>query len=170
MLGFGAILSALERANARYVVVGGLAVILHGHLRGTADIDLVIELSPENCRRALDALASVGLRPRLPVDMKQFADPEIRRDWVENRNMMVFQLWDPNVPGRSVDVFVREPFAFDELWSRSAVREVQGGRVRIASIEHLVAMKRSAGRPRDLDDIAALQQISRELGLDESKS
>lgn len=161
MLGFGTVLSALENAHARYVVVGGLAVILHGHLRGTADIDLVIELSPENCRRALDALAGAGLKPRLPVDMLQFADPEIRRDWVEKRNMLVFQLWDPDVPGRSVDVFVREPFGFEELWAKSVLREVQGVPARIASIEHLVAMKRSAGRHRDLDDIAALEQIER---------
>jgi len=167
MLGFGTVLAALERVQARYVVVGGLAVILHGHLRGTADIDLVIELSPENCRRALDALAGVGLRPRLPVDMQQFADPEIRRDWVDNRNMMVFQLWDPNVPGRSVDVFVREPIDFDELWSQSVLREVQRVPVRVASIAHLVTMKRSAARPRDLDDITALEQIARELGQDE---
>lgn len=170
MIGMASLLSALERAGARYVVVGGLAVILHGHLRGTADIDLVIELSPENCTKALDALAGVGLRPRLPVDMMQFADPEIRRDWVENRNMMVFQLWDPERPGRSVDVFVREPFAFDDLWSKSLVREIQGAHVRIASIEHLIAMKRVAGRPRDLDDIAALEQIARELDRSESGS
>ncbi len=49
MLNITTILSALERAHARYVVVGGFAVILHGHLRATADLDLVIELSPENC-------------------------------------------------------------------------------------------------------------------------
>jgi len=170
MLGFGSALEALERAQARYVVVGGLAVILHGHLRGTATIDLVIELAPDNCRRALDALAGIGLRPRLPVDMQQFADPEIRRDWVENRNMMVFQLWNPEVPGRSIDIFVREPFGFDELWSQSVLREVQGVPVRIASIAHLVAMKRSAARPRDLDDIAALEQIARELRLSGEKS
>ena len=74
------------------------------------------------------------------------------------------------MPGRSVDVFVREPFGFDELWSQSVLREVQGVPVHIASIPHLVAMKRTAARPRDLDDIAALEQIARELRLSGEKS
>lgn len=65
---------------------------------------------------------------------------------------------------------VREPFGFEALWSKSLVREIQGTQVRIASIEHLIAMKRVAGRPRDLDDIAALEQISRELDRYESGS
>jgi hypothetical protein len=51
----------------RFVVVGGLAVILHGHLRATRDLDLVIDLEPSNCSRGLDALRGIGLRPRPDV-------------------------------------------------------------------------------------------------------
>ena len=78
------ILKALADADVRYVTVGGFAVILHGHLRTTKDLDLVIDLEPGNCKRALEALSGIGLQPRLPVQMVDFADPEIRRDWAEN--------------------------------------------------------------------------------------
>lgn len=158
------IFSALDEAKARYVVVGGLAVILHGHLRGTGDLDLVIDLEPSNCRRALEALAAIGLQPRLPVALADFGDPVIRKDWNEHRNMQVFQLLDPGNPLRSVDVFVREPIAFDALWSEASVKDLDGVPIRIASIRHLIAMKQAAARPRDLGDIEALRQIARETG------
>lgn len=60
----------------------------------------------------MDALSGIGLRPRLPVTLADFADPSKREDWARNRNMLVFQLWDPANAERSVDVFVREPLDF----------------------------------------------------------
>jgi hypothetical protein len=147
-------------ADCDYVVVGGLAVILHGHLRATRDIDLVIGLESGNCRKALDALATIGMRPRLPVVMQDFADPAKRDDWNRNRNMMVFQLWDPNNAERSVDLFVREPLDFPTMLADAVVKDLDGVPIRIASIPHLIAMKQLAGRRHDLDDIEALRQIA----------
>src|SRR3546814_8553099 len=79
---------ALADARVDYVVVGGMAVIMHGHLRATRDLDLVIGLAPDNCTKAVDALAGIGLRPRLPVALSDFANPEKREDWADNRHMM----------------------------------------------------------------------------------
>ncbi len=61
----------------------------------------------------------MGLRPRVPVDPEAFADPDQRQRWIEERGMMVFNLYDPKDPLRSVDLFVQPPIPFDELWSRS---------------------------------------------------
>ena len=158
------IFKALADADVGYVVVGGFAVIMHGHLRATGDLDLVIGLDRENCRRALSALESIGFRPRLPVAMSDFADPAKRADWVENRNMRVFQLWDPSNAERSVDVFVREPFDFDAMRAESTVKDLDGIPIPVASIRHLIAMKTEAGRSSDLDDVAVLRQIAIETG------
>jgi hypothetical protein len=153
------ILKALADADVRYVTVGGFAVIMHGHLRTTKDLDLVVDLEPDNCKRALEALSGIGLQPRLPVQMVDFADPEIRRDWHENRNMQVFQIWDPENPIRCLDVFVREPIKFEELWAQSIKETLDGVPIHIASIEHLIEMKKQAGRERDITDIQALEAI-----------
>ena len=158
------IFAALDAVDARYIVVGGFAVIMHGYFRGTADLDLVIALDAPNCDRALQSLADIGLRPKLPVDMAQFADPVIRADWFENRNMLVFQLWDPQNDRRSVDVFVKEPMPFEDMWADAVVRDHDGVKVRIASIPHLITMKKIAGRPRDLNDIAELTKIAIKTG------
>lgn len=153
------IFSALNDAKVDYVVVGGLAVILHGYLRATADLDLAIGLSPDNAGRGMRALASIGLQPRLPVAMDDFADEDKRQDWLRNRNMLVFPLWDPNNPLRSVDVFIDEPVVFGDLLMDAVVKDMDGQKVRIASIPHLIEMKQRSGRPRDLEDIDKLRQI-----------
>ena len=153
------IFAALNDARVDYVVVGGLAVILHGYLRATADLDLAIGLSPDNAKRGMRALASIGLQPRLPVAMDDFADEATRLDWLKNRNMVVFPLWDPANPLRSVDVFIDEPIGFGDLLADAVAKDLDGIEVRIASIPHLIEMKLRSGRPRDLEDIDRLQQI-----------
>lgn len=147
---------ALSEAGVRFVVVGGTAVVLQGHARMTVDLDLVIDLAAEPAAAGVAALSSLGLLPRLPVPVEQFADPAKRQQWVEQRNLMVFSLYDPDSVWREVDLFATDPLPFDELWDEATVVELGGVPVRVASRRHLVAMKRSAGRPRDLDDVAAL--------------
>lgn len=78
--------------------------------------------------------------------------------------MLVFQLWDPANPLRSLDVCVKEPIAFTSLFHDAESKVIDGIPVRVASIEHLIEMKQAAGRPRDLDDIAKLRQIRDEGG------
>ncbi|MCK6684332.1 MAG: hypothetical protein L6R30_18170 [Thermoanaerobaculia bacterium] len=58
-----------------------------------------------------------------------------------------------------MDVFVEHPIPFEEVWERSVIVPVGGTGVRIASIEDIVRMKTLAGRPKDFEDIAALERI-----------
>ena len=158
------IFKALADANVEYVVVGGMAVILHGHLRATRDLDLVIGLQPDNCLTALKALGGIGLAPRLPVALVDFADPAKREDWIQNRNMLVFQVWHPADPFCTVDVFIRNPIDFEGLWQRSITASLGRTDCRIAGIEDLIAMKTQAGRPQDLRDIDQLRRIQQLQG------
>ena len=156
---FEPIFEALEHRQVRYVVVGGLAVVLHGHARLTADLDLVIDLSPEEAEKAIDALVGIGLRPRAPVDPADFADVSIRRRWVTEQGMLVFSMWDPQNPMRSVDLFAEYPIEFDQLYGRAELLPLADTAVRVASIPDLIQMKRLGGRPQDLIDIEALEAI-----------
>ena len=69
--------------------------------------------------------------------------------------MRVFSMWDPANPMREVDLFVEHPIAFAELWERSEVMSLESTEVRVASIDDLIALKRSAGREVDRRDIEA---------------
>lgn len=159
---FEPIFEALNSVNARYVVVGGVAVVLHGHPRLTADLDLVVDLAPGEARKVVDALVGLGLRPTAPVDPALFADPHVRTRWVTEKGMLVFSLRDPNDPLRQIDLFVQEPIPFETLWEGAREIDVAGTPVRIASIEDLITMKRAAGRAQDLADIDALERLAEE--------
>lgn len=156
---FEPIFTALDRAGVRYVTVGGVAVVLHGHARLTADLDLVVDLTPRAAANAIGALTAIGFHPRLPVEADGFADPTVRERWITEKGMTVFSMWDPDDPLRSVDLFVEQPIDFEELWARSVVVDIDGTPVRVASIEDLIRLKRIAGRAVDLEDIAALESI-----------
>jgi len=156
---FEPILEALNRAGVRYVVVGGVAVVLHGYARLTADLDLAVDLEPGEAAKAIDTLVELGLVPIAPVDPSGFADPKVRAAWIAEKNMQVFSMRDPRDPLRLVDLFVEHVIDFKQLWRRSELLDLAETTVRVASIPDLVAMKRKAGRPQDLADIEALEAI-----------
>lgn len=159
---FDSVLVALHDAGVRYVVVVGVAVVAQGHPRLTADIDLVVDLDGDNLAAAVSALQRLGLRPRLPVPAEAFADPATRQRWIEERNLTVFTLHDPDRPGREVDLFAEPPLPFEDLWRHADRVALAGIHVPIASIDDLITMKRAVGRPQDLADIAALEELRAE--------
>jgi hypothetical protein len=135
---------------------------LHGHQRFTKDVDLVIELLPEQTARALEALRAIGYEPRVPVRLADFGDAEIREGWIRDKGMVVFQMYHDRLR-MTVDVFVRYPIDFEALWSDAMEAQLSHTRVRVASIPHLVQMKQEVGRPQDLADVAVLLEIQRLL-------
>jgi len=158
------IFRALDDADARYLVVGGVAVVLHGHPRFTADLDLVLDLTSTNASAAIAALRTLDYRPRAPVPAEDFANDEARAKWREEKGLTVFSLWSPSHPGTEVDLFVEEPFDFEEAWSRrlDAVLD-DGTTVHVVGIDDLRSLKQRSGRPKDLDDIEKLDQIARAM-------
>lgn len=156
---FEPIFAALNRSGVRYVVVGGVATVLHGHARLTVDVDLVVDLAPEEAMKAMVALERLGLVPRIPVEARDFADPAVRARWIQDKHMKVFPLIDPSDPLRQVDVFVEPPMEFTTLWERADIVDLGSTTVRVACLDDLIAMKRAAGRRQDLADIEALEAI-----------
>lgn len=155
---------ALQASGCRYLVVGGVAVVLHGHPRFTADLDLVLALDRGNVEAAIRGLGTLGYQPRAPVPLALLAEAEARRTWVEEKGMTVFSLWSREIPATEVDVFVTEPFDFEAAYARALRADLGAVTVTVASVGDLVAMKRAAGRAVDLEDIRALEAIADEQG------
>jgi hypothetical protein len=149
----------LNEAGVRYVVVGGIATVLHGYVRATTDVDLIIDLHTEEAQKAIRALTAAGFAPQAPVDPMQFADAGQRERWIAEKNMEVFSLVHSRTPGLTVDLFARYPIPFDGLWVRSVLMNLDGVEVRVCSIDDLIAMKRKVGRHKDMADIEQLARI-----------
>jgi hypothetical protein len=146
---------ALHAAGVPFAVAGGYAVALHGAVRGTIDVDLVLRLSKADFIAAEKALKSLGLSPRLPVSAEQVFD--FRREYIENRNLVAWSFSDPKDPTRLVDIVITH-----DLAKLKATRvRTAGGIVPVLSVGDLIAMKKASGRPQDLEDIRALEELRR---------
>jgi len=153
-----AIFKALNDVNVRYLVVGGLAVNAHGYLRFTRDVDFVLQLVPDNIERAFSALARLSYKPNIPVTAAQFADPKQRQIWIRDKGMQVLQLWSDTHIETPIDIFVSEPFSFDDEYEQALEKSLYGTiAVRFVSISTLIRMKEMAGREQDRIDIEHLR-------------
>jgi predicted nucleotidyltransferase len=162
------IVRALNDANARYLVVGGLAVAAHGYGRVTFDVDLVIQLQPDNVRRAMESLGSLGYRPLVPVPASSFADPAIRESWIRDKQIVVFQLHSEQHRETRIDIFVAEPFDFDAEYDKALLGELLPGiPARFVGLETLILMKEAAGRAKDLEDIRQLRLLQGKRGIEQ---
>lgn len=158
------IFNILNAAGVRYVVVGGVATLLHGYARMTADVDLAVDLAPQEALKMIQALVSKGFRPQVPVSAEAFADPVVREEWLQEKHMRAFSLVDPANPMRVVDVLLAPEIPFEELLVRSQDAYVGQAPVKVAALDDLITLKRHAGRPQDLVDIEELQAIQRRKG------
>lgn len=155
---FEAIARILDEEGVRYLVAGGLAVNAHGYLRFTKDVDVVVQLLPENIERAFRALYALGYRPAVPISAEQFANAALRESWIRDKGMQVLQFWSDAHRETPIDVFVNELFPFDEEYGRALVKPLYGTvPVRFVSIPTLIRMKEAAGRTQDRIDIEHLR-------------
>jgi hypothetical protein len=144
---------ALDAAGVRYALVGGYAVALHGAVRGTVDIDLVLRWDLRNLESAETALGSLGLVSRLPVTAENVY--RFRDEYIRNRNLIAWNFYNPRDLTEQVDIVINE----DLKGKRTIDVQTQAGTIRVLSRKDLIAMKRASGRPQDLADVDALEKL-----------
>jgi len=138
-------LLSLNKNGVRYLLVGGYSVILHGYSRTTGDMDLWVERTPDNYGRIVAAF-------------REFEMPVF--DMTEN-NFLEHPAWDVftfGVPPVAIDLMISiEGFSFNEIYQRSVLFDDDGLQIRVIHKNDLIALKKRAGRSKDLDDLENLQ-------------
>lgn len=151
----------LEKTGVKYLVIGGMAVILHGYPRATADLDIMVLLDADNLKDFISVVNKLGYKPRLPVKIEALADPKQRKLWAETKNMLVFTLYNPRQEFEQVDVAINYFVDFAKAYQRRTVLDSDGVAVSVASIDDVIKMKENSGRSRDIIDIQALKEIKK---------
>ncbi|MBI3996181.1 MAG: hypothetical protein HY352_00835 [Candidatus Omnitrophica bacterium] len=152
------IFAALNAAQVKYLLIGGLAVIFHGIRRTTGDVDLSVHLTTDNLERLAMALRHLGFVPRVPAPIAGLADPKTRRMWTQQRGMKVYSFIEPyGIPPRNIDVMVEPLKDFEAVYRRRKVAALRGIPVPLIPVKELAQMKRKAGRPQDLQDVQDLR-------------
>ncbi|MGB5079777.1 MAG: DUF6036 family nucleotidyltransferase [Burkholderiales bacterium] len=154
----------LQEERVDYVVVGGLAINLHGVERATMDVDLVLAMVEANLRCFLAAAKRLELKPTLPVPIESLCDAKQLDTWVREKHLVAFSLRPatPNVP--TVDIIVRPAVPFERMMRNRIEKNVGGVRLNLASIDDLIALKTGTGRKQDASDIEALKIARRVAG------
>jgi len=154
------ILTALARGGVKFVVCGGVAVVLHGVERMTLDLDISMEMSGDNLAKLLKVMKKQGMIPRVPVPAEALLDPEMRRSMIEEKNALVFTFIDPDNPYRQLDLFLGDEHAYDALSRDSEKVLLEGMEIPVISIDRLIEMKRRIDPPRekDISDILHLER------------
>ncbi len=138
----------LNRCGVRYVVIGGIACALHGYVRATTDVDILIEPTLPNATRVLDAVSRLGFG---------FAN-----EWLANEILArpVTVIGDDP----QIDIFtIAWTVKYEQAVKRCSVVEVEGVSIPLIGIEDLIETKRT-GRPLDALDLEALEEIKRLRG------
>lgn len=135
------LLRSLNAHDVRYVVIGATAFPVHGYARATLDIDIFIEPTRVNASRTRAALLDVG------YDLG-----DISVDDMLTKKLLVRQY----ILETDVHPFVTG-VTFDEVWRNRVVDQIGETHASFASLDDLIKMKRAAGRPKDLEDLRALE-------------
>jgi hypothetical protein len=149
------LLRALQDHDVAFVVIGGFSLAAHGYVRGTKDVDIVPDPDPRNLRRLAEALRALDAEVSLgDLAGEHGLEPDEAGlagggNWVlETRHGRLDVMQD--IPGAP---------AYGALRARAVVHAVpDAGTVAFAGLDDLIAMKRAAGRPQDLIDIAELER------------
>jgi hypothetical protein len=148
-----ALLQALTERDVRFVIIGGVAVVAHGHLRATADLDLVPDPDPDNLDRLTDVLAS--LQSTLPTaDDRPFNAAEDARVIRQGGNVTV----DTQHGGLDIVQLASGVPGYSQLAEDAIGSEMLGVPVRICSLARLREMKEAQGRTQDRADLENLPE------------
>ena len=149
----------LQKHDVQYVVVGGIAINLHGVERATMDVDLVLAMDGPNLQRFLRVAAELKLKPSLPVKIESLCDAAQLDEWARDKHMIAFCLRPPSKTAPSIDIIVRPKVTFETIYRNRIERDIGGVQFKVASIDDLIALKSDTGRKQDASDIVALNKV-----------
>ncbi len=158
VLDAGRILGELVDGGVDFVVIGGIAAVLHGSARNTFDLDISFSTGAANLEALGSVLIALKARLRGVADDVPFVP--------EARALRQIEALTLSTVAGDFDLLAKPAGGppYDVLRDAADTYDLDGTAVRVATVEHLIAMKSAAGRDKDLADIAELQAILRLRG------
>jgi len=153
------IFSKLNKAKIDYIIVGGVAVNLHGYSRFTGDVDILLALDSENLQKMDNLMRKIGYTERLPVKVTSLDDEKQVEKWIKEKGMTAYTFVSEKMPQLDIDILVENSINFQKFFINQVKVEAWGIELPVISINELIKMKKDANRPQDLQDIKMLVEL-----------
>jgi len=154
------VISMLNKVGVRYIIVGGIALVLHGVVRLTADIDIMIDLTKDNIAKFIEVMEKLGFKPKMPIDPAGLYDPKIRKEWLDKKNMIAFSFVHPKDDYKIIDLLINEPIPFGGAYKNRRVIHAGKIPINVVSLSNLIKLKQRSAKEQDLKDIEMLKELN----------
>jgi hypothetical protein len=155
-----ALLKELSKASVKYVVCGGVACVLQGVERTTYDLDIAVSFERANLEKLIEVTKKFNLIPRIPEPVENLLNEDKRKEWVENKNAIVYTFVSNKGP-LQLDIFLDYPKPIIELFKNTNFVQVENINVLVSTKEELLFAKKNIipARKKDLIDIEELEKL-----------
>jgi hypothetical protein len=157
--------SELYKNKVKYLLGGGHAVNIYGVIRSTYDIDILLDLSEENLDKLLWVLKKLEMVPALPVDINNIKLETVRNQWINDKNLIVLNIYKRDEPYHSVDIFLKPLMNFDAMFEKKKIIKYNDFEIYVINKNDLIALKSIAGRSKDIADIEELKKLDNDEKL-----
>lgn len=158
MILYEEIFRKFEEQGVKYIIVGGMAVNIHGYIRATTDLDILAEMADDNLAKIVNILKEEGYKVKQPVDPIVIANEETRRGWIENKNMKAFNFYKEDF-FKEVDIIIESPINFETALKTVCNYKISDLTLPVISMDNLIKMKKGSARGIDKLDISQLRKI-----------
>ena len=134
-------------------MAGALAASLHGVVRGSLDLDIVVKFEEENLQKIEECLEDLNYTSALPVSAAEMFN--FHKSFIKKRNLLNWTFTNNNDTTKQVDIIITHDLK--DMSYRKLKTKI--GVVPLISKKDLINMKRAAARPQDLEDIKALEKL-----------
>jgi hypothetical protein len=137
-----------------------MAVNFYGIPRMTYDIDLLLYLEDNNLKKFLNLMREWSFKPKVPVDIMDFAKRKKRQDWIRNKNMKAFNLVNSAWAVSEIDIIINTPIDYKKAARNLKYINLHSVSIPTISIDDLIMMKNESNRKQDREDIKNLRKIA----------
>ena len=141
---FEQVFKSLNKEKIKYIVVGGVAVNLHGYLRFTGDLDILLLLEEENLKKMDKLMQKLGYSERL-----------------EEKNMKAYSFMPPKENPLQIDIINEESLKYKKIVENKITKRIDNTSIPVISIDDLIKMKRKSDRQQDFMDLEALINLKK---------
>lgn len=150
---------ALQKAEIKYLIVGGVAVNLYGYSRFTGDMDILMALDKENLKKMSAVMRHLGYIQRLPVDLFELGNKTKVKKWMKEKGMTAYTFICERQPQLNLDILAGYSLDFRKFFKKRTILPIWGIKIPVVAFNDLIKMKKIAGREQDLLDIQALLEL-----------